>query len=76
LRADPAHIEQVIEQPRHLACLALDHLAPGGHVVGQRLGFRICTALQIGASGLRNSCASVAMNSSLRRSIRRSCVRC
>ncbi len=41
-------------------------------IASSRESCMICTALRMGASGLRSSCASVARNSSLRRSASRS----
>ena len=67
---DARHVEQVVHQPDHLFHLAVDHVArptsrPSSSPTACR---RICTALRIGASGLRSSWASMARNSFLRRS--------
>ena len=68
---DPRHVEQVVDQMHHWLHLALDDVArlldASGVVAGMRAGAR--AALRIGASGLRSSCASIARNSSLRRSV-------
>ena len=70
---DPAHVHQVIDQPHHLLQLPLDQRAGLLHVLPLSSDiFMICRALRIGASGLRSSWASVARNSSLRRSASRS----
>jgi hypothetical protein len=71
---DARHVEQVVEQPGHLGHLALDDLArPTAAPRRRARAWRgSCAALRIGASGLRSSCASVARNSSLRRSATRS----
>ena len=68
---DAGHVEQVVDQPHHLLHLPLHHArgpARSSGRVGPSASRRICRALRIGASGLRSSWASVARNSSLRRS--------
>ena len=69
---DPRDVEQVVDQPGEVADLAADDLhRPVDVLAGPaRLG-RASTALPIAASGLRSSWASMARNSSLRRSFSR-----
>jgi hypothetical protein len=66
---DPRDVEQVVDQRGHVAHLAPDDLAGRAH--HRFVGVACCSrsaAAPIGASGLRSSCASMARNSSLRRS--------
>ena len=66
---DARHIEQIVDQARQVRQLPLDHVArPDQLRVADRSMRMSCTALRIGASGLRSSCASIARNSSLWRS--------
>ncbi len=67
---DAADVEQVVDQAHHVLQLALDDVARRAARAGRRSPARrsSSSALRIGASGLRSSCASVARNSSLRRS--------
>ena len=69
-RRDARDVEQVVDQAHQVVDLALDHRA---HRRRPRRRpppacAACCSALRIGASGLRSSCASIARNSSLRRS--------
>ena len=64
--ADAADIQQIIDQARHLPDLPVDDVLELRSGAPLPLLRRICTAFRIGASGLRNSCARVARNASLR----------
>ena len=61
---DPGHIEQIVEQARHLADLPLDDIA----CFAIALRFvrpsrpRTCVAFRIAPRGLRSSCDSMARN--------------
>ena len=71
--ADPRDVHQVVDQPGHVPHLPLRHrplLAPCSGP--PPCPFMRCRAEAIGASGLRSSWASMARNSSLRRSASRS----
>ena len=53
-RGDPRDVEQVVDQPRHLTSLAIDHiLAHSNSGVFNPLRCRMCRALPIGTSGLQ-----------------------
>ena len=70
--ADARHVEQVVDQPGHVLDLALDHVpGPSCQLPVAPACFMMCSALRIGARGLRSSWASIARNSSLRRSVSR-----
>ena len=79
---DPRDVEQVFEQPGHVLDLPPGDLERLGHLGDLGICERmICRVLASGASGLRSSWASIARNSSLRRSAscnfsawRRSCI--
>ena len=62
---DPAHVEQVLDELRLHARVALDDLEPRAHVARRRLPRRsTCDQPRIALSGVRSSCESVARNSS------------
>ena len=70
---DARDIEQIVEQPRHVlrpAARSRSRLRASVRASPRRA--RKFSRLRIGARGLRSSCASVARNSSLRRSASRS----
>ena len=67
-RGHPRDVEQVVDQPRQVADLALDDLAAGAPPRSScgRLRRAAAAALRMAASGLRSSWPSMARNSSLR----------
>jgi hypothetical protein len=63
---DARDVEQIVDQPRQVHRLPIDDVArPFQLRVLERKRDMISTALRIGASGLRSSCARIARNSSL-----------
>ena len=73
-------VEQFVDDARQVLALPIDGLAHGldQRVIEIRRPMS-ATALRIGASGLRNSCASIAMNSCIRCAVSASvsaCRRC
>ena len=72
--ADPRHIHEIVDKPNQMVDLSLHHLLNMLGGLARLVHFaQHISPLRSGASGLRSSCASVAMNSSLRRSASRSC---
>ena len=69
--SDPVHVEQIVDEPDHLAELPLHRVARLLEPLGARRAFPHLEHVREGASGPRSSCASVARNSSLRLSASR-----
>ena len=68
---DARNVQQIVDQPREVVDLALDDVDGRRRARSSGCGVRcssLATALRIGASGLRSSCASMARNSSFWRS--------
>ena len=70
---DARHVQQVVHQAGQVLHLPLHHVARLRHArpASAPASRRICRPLRMGASGLRSSWASIARNSSLRRSASR-----